>query len=79
MIFRQLLLKGRLKTIDCLRNLNGSIKVTQPTNQAEAESKAFSTVTVMFGNDSEPLGKANHLLVEHTPARNVVVAELFRF
>jgi hypothetical protein len=65
--------------LDFLRNLNGSVKVTQLTNQAEAESKAFPAVTVMFGNDSEPLGKAKHLPVEHAPARNVVVAELFRF
>jgi hypothetical protein len=48
--------------MDFLRNLNGSVKVTQPTNQAEAEREAFSAVTVMFSNDSEPLDKANHML-----------------
>jgi hypothetical protein len=31
-----------------------------------------------FGNNSEPLGKANHMLVAHTPARNVVIVELVR-
>jgi hypothetical protein len=49
--------------IDFLRNLNGSIKICQATNQAESQSEAFSAVAVVFSKDSKALDKANHMLI----------------
>ncbi len=58
--------RPRIRNIRPLAKLNGAIKIADTSNEGEAESEAFSAISVTFREDTKPFDKTDGVFNEDT-------------